>query len=648
MPPRRSTRKRKTAEDVDYEPSRDPASSRGSGEDEGTDEDFPAPSTGTSKRKINAGTKKGKGKAVAESDEEDYSPPKKKAKASAATKGKGKGRKPKKLELFQSMPLDVLALIMCQLDTKTLLAMSRTCSAFRSLLHSSQGTSCWKAARWNTSRIPDLEASDLEEWMYASLLFDSTCHDCQKPRAKTVDLDLRARGCAKCMRVNSLQASKISSSMHPRVWQCVPESQWSPESFGSDIFGSTVFGSDKTYTFFWEPTVEAVSTRLWELDGKDGFNDYVAQCKKDKAAAKRDASSIRQWEHRHRRDARDSARRALTSRRQKIKENLLALGYTSEEANCQAVTYHSSFNQETELTDRAWSVAKPKLVAVIEEHRTEMHQRELALAMKDRGDKLKPFYDALHFSVPSGEARMLFPPWGNFLHLPAVKQLYVPEVAHPTDKDLNSARAAIMGEAQAFGVEIRNAFLGGLVKAHVEAGARIPMSPNEDGAVADPRAVEELVRRVSSAVRCPSRGCRTMAVFPDILDHVKVCMTRALTEDSLKVPAQQIRAIRHILSAINADEPGPSPEATTTTGALYAVGKAFECQSCQSQQAAVGPAVWSMALDPKMGWTEAVTHLTTGKHENATVFPTILYTPPAPRSDGVDNPGGFVDDEAHA
>lgn len=66
--------------------------------------------------------------------------------------------------------------IMEELDTKTLLAMSRTCSTFRSLLHSAQGAAAWKCARANTGEIPDLQAKDLEEWMLASLLFDSTCH----------------------------------------------------------------------------------------------------------------------------------------------------------------------------------------------------------------------------------------------------------------------------------------------------------------------------------------------------------------------------------------------------------------------------------------------------------------------------------------
>lgn len=122
--------------------------------------------------------------------------------AASTQNGKGKARTPTKLELFQAMPLDVLVLVshvttrnhpavfdlrrladasacvqtMEKLDTKTLLAMSRTCSTFRSLLHSDQGTTAWKRARANTSAIPDLQADDLEEWMLASLLFDSTCH----------------------------------------------------------------------------------------------------------------------------------------------------------------------------------------------------------------------------------------------------------------------------------------------------------------------------------------------------------------------------------------------------------------------------------------------------------------------------------------
>lgn len=74
------------------------------------------------------------------------------------------------------MPCHAPGQIMEELDTKTLLAMSRTCSTFRSLLHSDQGAAAWKCARANTGEIPDLQAKDLEEWMLASLLFDSTCH----------------------------------------------------------------------------------------------------------------------------------------------------------------------------------------------------------------------------------------------------------------------------------------------------------------------------------------------------------------------------------------------------------------------------------------------------------------------------------------
>ncbi|BGP44878.1 hypothetical protein JCM10450v2_000693 [Rhodotorula kratochvilovae] len=632
MPPRKSTRRVKAAQDEDYVPSSAGAGSAGRDDDEGTDEDLVAPSSiGTSSRKRTASAKKGKAKAAESDDREDYSPPKKKAKASAAAKGKGKGRKPKKLELFQSMPLDVLALIMGQLDTKTLLAMSRTCSAFRTLLHSSQGTSCWKSARYNTSQIPDLEATDLEEWMYASLLFDSTCHICLKPRAKTVDFDLRARACAACMRSNSQRQEHIRSRMHPRVWACVPQSLWSPPDYG--------FREErKTFTFFWLPTVRSVSSRLYELDGKDGFDDYVKRRKKDKAAAKKDAANIRDWENRHHWAERHSARDALANRQRKIKENLLALGYTAEEAACHAVQAHSSYNQETELTDRAWSIAKPKLVAAIEEHRVEVRQRELAAAMKARGEKLKPYYDALHLSIPSGEARMLFPPWGNFLHLPTVKQLYEPEDASSTDADLNAARAAVMSEARAFGAEIRSAFYEKLVKAYAEAHRL------DKDTIGDMSPPEELDHLVGFAVTCP--GCySTMGTFPAILDHYKVCATDALTADSLVTSSKQFCTIAHVLDAVNAVESVRVDMAKTTTGELYALGKAFECQACQPQQSAVGPAVWSRALDPKMSWAEAVHHINR-THSHSAAFPTLLYTPPAPQSDGVDNPGGFVVDDA--
>ncbi|GAA5834042.1 hypothetical protein JCM9279_004200 [Rhodotorula babjevae] len=640
MPPRRSSRKRKAAHDSDddYEPAHEGLK----GEDDGGgDENLSAPAGASSSK-----TQKTKAKASVDSEEEDYAPPKKKTTASK-TKGKGKSAaKPRgnrgKLSAFTSMPLDVLALIMSHLDTKTVLACSRTCSSFRTLLHSSQGTSCWKAARFNTSRIPDLEAGDMPEWEYASLLFDGTCHVCHKSKAKTVDFYLRVLGCAPCMRSNSLRAEKLHCRQHPKALECVPESQWSPFDW-ADENGFGGGGERTTYTFFWEPQVRAVSARLYELDGKPGFDEYVKERKRIKAAAKRDGGNIKEWEAIYSMVKEDDAHAVRMRRRAKIDSNLLALGYTAAEIRGDAVRSHSLYNAKGELTDRAWNSAKAKFVAALEAARVEQRERDAVAAMRARAQALKPYWTALQASLTSGDDRMLFPPFGNFISLPTVVPLWKPEDANPSQEDLQAARGAIMRQTKLFAAQIRSAFVKQLVEAYKDA-------PTHDAPIDD---VDKLVRLVTSAIACPNGGrCTTLATYPAILDHFKVCGSAALTSTSLTTSTERVLVIAHILAAINEVEPGKVDAAKTTTAELYALGdEAFQCEACLPQQAAVGPATWSSAHSTKMDWTGMVRHLLTGHKLAEQVLPTVVYTPRKPPSETGAAPaddetvsGGFIVD----
>lgn len=55
------------------------------------------------------------------------------------------------------------------------------------------------------------------------------------------------------------------------------------------------FDEGAIYSFFWLPTVQAVSARLKELDGKPGFDDYVKERKRIKQAATVDGAAIGRW-----------------------------------------------------------------------------------------------------------------------------------------------------------------------------------------------------------------------------------------------------------------------------------------------------------------------------------------------------------------
>ncbi|GEM06347.1 hypothetical protein Rt10032_c01g0364 [Rhodotorula toruloides] len=271
-------------------PRRKAAQTSKSAETADSDDEFkPTPAPPKEKQKVQGKRKTKAAETDGEFDDngsEWFEPPAKTVKRATVGK-KGKSRRPKKLELFQSMPLDVLALIMSELDMRTVLSMSRTCSLFRRLLHSPQGTSVSRAVRFNTSQIPALTAGDPEDWMYALLLFDSTCQVCHKSRAQVTDWTLRVRACAKCMKANSKQRYKMYGmhSAHRVAWECVPESKWSPGYFDRGA----------TYSFFWLPTIQAVSARLKELDGKPGFDEYVKEHKRIKQAATVDGAAIGRW-----------------------------------------------------------------------------------------------------------------------------------------------------------------------------------------------------------------------------------------------------------------------------------------------------------------------------------------------------------------
>ncbi|GAA6035129.1 hypothetical protein JCM8097_006379 [Rhodosporidiobolus ruineniae] len=533
--------------------------------------------------------------------DEDFKPPAKKAKASGSkaskAKGKGKGRK-SKLQAFNTMPLDVLATIMMELDTKTVLAMSRTCSAFRSLLHSSQSGSIWKASRLNTvGKLPELQGGDLKDWEYASLVFDSTCHVCHKTRAPTVDYALRARGCAVCMRGNSLQRSKMYEHFSDEVYTLAPESHW-----GLD------FTTGQPLKFFWVPTLRHITKRLEEIQGKpDELKAYVAAKKQARKFCLKDSSAIKAWEARRLAKERNEKENAGFNRRRKLKAKFMELGYTVDELYCDAFEEHSLVNQPRDLTELIWKKVKDPLIAVLEEERARRAQREAARLMKARADALEPFYDGQHNAVPSGEQRSLFPPFNNWLMLDAVRPFWEPKDAEATMESMTAARTEIMAQCRAFGIEIKEAFFSRLLKAYEDAAASSASSAEEQPTLTY---IDRLAKLVTSAVPCPS--CRnTCAIFPDILDHFKACRKGVLTEDSLTTSPERIASIKHILETVNKLDFLPDVAETSSTADLYAIGKVFQCDDCKAAAPAFGAAHWSTAYSAnrEMSWSEMVDHI---------------------------------------
>lgn len=224
--------------------------------------------------------------------------------------------------------------------------------------------------------------------------------------------------------------------------------------------------------------------------------------------------------------------------------------------------------------------------------------------MKERADKLRPFYNALQASVVSEAARSLFPPFGNFLLFSAIKPLYEPEDTDPSAEDLNRARAAALQEADEFAQTIQRNFLTCLVRAHMahrQAQNTTQATGERYGAAPLVSAADALTlaKEITSAVKCPKPWCPTYATFPAILDHFKMCGSSALADDDLRTSADQVTAIGHVVAAVG------DPTLSSSTSSLYALGRAFKCTAC-SAQPALGAAYWATAHDPSMTWSTMV------------------------------------------
>ncbi|KAI5475202.1 hypothetical protein MNV49_001826 [Pseudohyphozyma bogoriensis] len=295
-------------------------------------------------------------------DEEDEPVIKKKKATPKKSNTKGAGGKkgaaaPRRarLSVFVNLPLDVVCEILGHLDVQTLLALTRTSQVFRSILVAPSGKGLWKAARERVM-LPDLTATDLTEWAYASLVYERSCHCCQKKNAPTVDYCLRGRGCKACMKKNSLRQGKIKFGYHPKTLECVPSSLW------------------MDMEFYWVPTVRHVSSLLYAASkdvpadgGESEFDQLVSERKKIVQCAKADGAKLQFWERTdlNRRKAEEGD--LIIKRKEQLEERMRELGYTDQDFSSYAWTSHSLVNQPRELTDRIWNTVRPKLTAVLDD-----------------------------------------------------------------------------------------------------------------------------------------------------------------------------------------------------------------------------------------------------------------------------------------
>ncbi|ORY88630.1 hypothetical protein BCR35DRAFT_350866 [Leucosporidium creatinivorum] len=363
-------------------------------------------------------------------------------------KGKGKGRAGK-LEYFQSMPLDVLCEIAGHLDPVTLLAMSRVSKSFRSLFMSKSSKSIWHLARRNVF-LPDLQAEDMSEAAYASLVFERSCMVCGKPRASIVDYFIRARWCRSCKKTNLIAQNSFRSLKHPQTLACMPFTLIS------------LTGQNRSQRhYFFKPATLKLDTKLVELqaaadeaaakesssskgkgkgkqkavieDDEEGEGEnpaavlraFIKARKEIVTNATADGTAIFKWERSSAAERKASNLDLRAQRRDAVKQKVLALGHDARDCNFWGTA--NLVDQPRPLTDAIWNKISASVIAEVVRNASNRQQREIAHRQRQRSLLIGPLYHQMLDALPAGIEKAIFPPLAVFVDLPSVQQHWKPE-----------------------------------------------------------------------------------------------------------------------------------------------------------------------------------------------------------------------------
>ncbi|GAA5942334.1 uncharacterized protein JCM15063_002974 [Sporobolomyces koalae] len=540
--------------------------------------------------------------ACQDSDDEASVPkPKKRQKGSKAPTKK----KANKLEAFASMPLDILCLIMEQMNPKTLLAMSRTCSIFRSILHSPRGQTVWKCAREQIG-LNALQRPDVPEWEFASLLFESGCVVCGNKRASFPNYVYFVRACGPCMRANSKDI-KPSDAYHSRAFSVVPWQQY--------------YG----VKFWWKPMLARATIQLDNLeDDSQALESFLASRDTIQQQAQADAKMIQGWVDQSKEDEKHAKVLRRIIRQDQIIAKLMAEGYEEQEARGHTIVCHPDVNNSRTLTDNVWKRIKPILTRILDTERSERLEKEAIERMERRKLALKPYYTDMASITGKSTLSRCYPPFKDFLDLPSVVALHEPDDdGVPMAQRFSNAESTVLQDMQKYAQELEATVLGNLLVAY----RTLDPAFEAQGQL--------LLVKCTSAMTCPRYSyCKTIGTFPAILDHYRRCAgaEASISGDSFTTLPTRIQAIRQILAAVNASSPSAQQlsDASSTTD-LLKLGGNFKCVTCRGKLSSIG-LKWDRAYGiGGINWTAMLSHM---MKTHKISIPVIRYTlPSAPMLD---------------
>ncbi|KAF8871721.1 hypothetical protein BD779DRAFT_1805772 [Infundibulicybe gibba] len=293
-----------------------------------------------------------------------------------------------RLDLFLSMPLDVVFEILGFLHPRDLIAFTRTNKMFRQTVH--PRGSIWKRSRI-VNRIPDCYPG-VSEARWAFILFGGNrCHNCGVRNVRKFDFGLCRRVCAICNRRNVIDATEFKD-MFPQVDELVlsliPQTNPGP----SPYFDLTSLKLTRPVSYtksskkgFWKEDIQRVveewrmhqqSIQLGAGAAEEEYTLYLGQRMRDVEHITQHAGVCIKWAigcvHERNRELNETK----WKRCQDIREGLIALGFECRD------TYFAMrlpiAKIPTPLTPAAWAQIQSQLVPLVEVQRDARITRETA------------------------------------------------------------------------------------------------------------------------------------------------------------------------------------------------------------------------------------------------------------------------------
>ncbi|KAL8276212.1 hypothetical protein RQP46_011373 [Phenoliferia psychrophenolica] len=355
--------------------------------------------------------------------------------------------KPRKVDRLSTLSLDALSGVTAFLSPLGLLNLSLTCKTLHNTLTSPAAKSLWICSRRQVG-LPDLQANDMTEAQYATMMYIKQCSFCPSTKAKfTVDFGLRVRSCMRCQRDVMMYLDDAKSAepvaQNTLAYRCVV-SGWITGCGGGETNHDM-----RTLHPFWgggreEPreivrsSLEMYDAHLDELfpgaKRRSSLERVPAAVKyverRERYCKKREADGVvlYSWYRRQTKIDEEEHRQALADKKKDIRRRCYELGFTPKEFHYMP---HETFvllrpveNNPKPFTDQTWKTFAKKLVPHLQEQLDNRLHKERERREGDRRSALLPLYKSLQDDKIIENQGLYLPPLKVFFSLDSVRTLW--------------------------------------------------------------------------------------------------------------------------------------------------------------------------------------------------------------------------------